>query len=216
MLADESHLLPAVDVAIDFLLLTHIADFASESVLGATCPGNPTYRHPKTKMGVTSPQRNTEKVSMLNAKTSLTWLGVVGFAFIVCFPPTVNAQVKETPGAVAINTYRIGIGDYIKVEVDGHPGISKRWSTVDPNGNVVIPSTYSMKSSGISIIDFQPFAFCVVRASGLTIQDFADGLKHKLEVIIPNPQLRIIVRPASFGTPGPALWDAPSPKCCAT
>lgn len=38
MLADESLFLPAVDVAINFLLVAHIADYAGESVLGATCP----------------------------------------------------------------------------------------------------------------------------------------------------------------------------------
>ena len=30
MLADESHFLPTVDVAIDFLLVIHVSDFASE------------------------------------------------------------------------------------------------------------------------------------------------------------------------------------------
>jgi hypothetical protein len=80
-------------------------------------------------MGVISPQWNTEEVSMVKATTCPYVAWVVIFAFIVCSSATVNAQVKETQGTIAINTYRSGIGDYVKVEVGGHPGISKRWST---------------------------------------------------------------------------------------
>jgi protein involved in polysaccharide export with SLBB domain len=156
-----------------------------------------------------------EKVAMLESKMFRVWFGAMLLMCASFCGYALRAQETQSSKEMNLETYRIGIGDHIQVTVFQHPEISKNWVVVDRNGNIALPSINVVKASGVSIIDFQPFAFYAVKASGLSILDFADGLKRKLEVIIPNPQLIVTVSPASSGESTPRLGDPPLPNCCA-
>src|SRR6202007_910959 len=99
--------------------------------------------------------------------------------------------------AAAVDTYFIGVGDQIQVDVWRHPEFS-RTVVIDRKGNITLPSVH------------------IVKASGLSVMDLASLVRHKLKRKIPNPQVTVTVvgisNPlAPLPPPSPQLRDTPSP-----
>jgi polysaccharide export outer membrane protein len=119
------------------------------------------------------------------------------------------ARAQESQHSIAAaDTYRIGVGDQIKVDVWQHPELTKT-VVVNRKGNITLPAVH------------------VVKVSGLSAMDLASLVRHKLERKIPNPQVTVAVVGISNPlAPLPQLSrpllpqhrDSPSPElrqdCC--
>ena len=113
-----------------------------------------------------------------------------------------SAQEIQHSIAKPVDTYRIGVGDRIQLDVWRHPELT-RTVVVDSKGNITLPSVR------------------VVKVSGLSPMDLASRVRHKLERKIPNPQVTVTVvgigRPLA-PLPQPLYRDLPSPElrqgCC--
>jgi protein involved in polysaccharide export with SLBB domain len=154
-----------------------------------------------------------EQVTMLESKTFRVWMAAALLMCAISCGKALSAQETQHSIAAAVDTYWVGVGDQIQVDVWRHPEISKT-VVVDRKGNITLPSVH------------------VVKASGLSAQDLANLVRHKLERKIPNPQVTVTVVRISnhlaplpqrslqpLRPPSPQLRDTPSPEqllhdCC--
>jgi protein involved in polysaccharide export with SLBB domain len=152
-----------------------------------------------------------EQVTMLESKAFRVWMAATLLMCAISCGKALSAQETQHSIPAAVNTYCIGVGDQIQVDVWRHPEISKT-VVVDRKGNITLPSVH------------------VVKASGLSAQDLANLVRHNLKRKIPNPQVTVSVvgignHPlAPFPIPllpqfSPQLRDTPSPEqllhdCC--
>ena len=158
---------------------------------------------------------------MLESRTFRIWFAGILLMGVFCGQAP-RAQEKPSSNSLALQPYRIRIGDHIKVAVDQRPDLFKSWFVVDRNGHITLVNANAVRGSGVSVVDFEPSAFIVVKASGLSIVDFVDLLKKKLELIIPNPGLIVTLGPSSGRDPLQPTRDElpqePSPElrqdCC--
>jgi polysaccharide export outer membrane protein len=146
---------------------------------------------------------------MLGSKTFRVWMAATLLMCAISCGKALSAQETQHSIAAAVDTYWIGVGDQIEVDVWRHPEFSKTVA-VDRKGNITLPSVH------------------VVKASGLSAMDLASLLRHKLERRIPNPQVTVSVvgignhplapLPQPLRPPSPQLRDTPSPEllhdCC--
>jgi hypothetical protein len=146
---------------------------------------------------------------MLESKTFRVWMVATLLLCAISCGKALSAQETQHSTAAAVNTYWIGVGDQIQVDVWRHPEFS-RTVVVDRKGNITLPSVHAVK------------------ASGLSAQDLANLVRHKLKRKIPNPQVTVTVgrignRLAPLPLPllplSPQLRDTPSPDellhdCC--
>lgn len=122
--------------------------------------------------------------------------------FTISCGEALSAQEEQQSISAAVDTYRIDIGDVIQISVWEHPEVS-RVVGVNRKGNITLPLVH------------------VVKVSGLSAMDLASLLRHKLERIIPKPQVTVSIgmsrRVLSPRFP-PELRDSPSPErrqdCC--
>ena len=141
---------------------------------------------------------------MLESKTFRVWMAATLLMCAITCGRALGAQETQHSIAAAVDTYFVGVGDQIEVDVWQHPEFSKT-VIVDRKGNITLPSVH------------------VVKASGLSTMDFASLVRHKLERKIPSPQVTVIVVGTSnplapLPQPSPQLRDTPSPEllhdCC--
>ena len=135
---------------------------------------------------------------MLESKTFLVWFGATLLMCAISCGQALSAQEITKP----VDTYRIGVGDRIQLDVWRHPELTKT-VVVNRKGNITLPSVH------------------VVKVSGLSPMDLASLVRHKLERKIPNPQVTVTV--VDIGSPlspllEPLHRDLPSPDlrqgCC--
>jgi polysaccharide export outer membrane protein len=146
---------------------------------------------------------------MLEAKTFRVWFGAILLLCAICLGEALSAQEQPHSTTEAVSTYRIGTGDVLQISILGHPELS-RVIPVKPDGNISFPLLNDVKVSGLSVMDV------------------AKLLRDKLEPLVPNPQVKVIVT-SQTSAPLPAiiqpllprspkyssqLRDTPSPKCC--
>jgi hypothetical protein len=148
------------------------------------------------------PSQSKKKITMLEYKTFRVWFGATLLMCAISCGEALSAQEKQHSITGAVDTYRIGVGDVIQISVWEHPEVS-RVVEVNRKGNITLPLVH------------------VVKASGLSASDLANLLRHKLERIIPNPQVTVLIgmtRPTPSPQPAPQLRDSPSPElrqdCC--
>ena len=135
---------------------------------------------------------------MLESKTFRVWMVATLLLCAISCGKALSAQETQHSIAAAVDTYFIGVGDQIQVDVWRHPEFS-RTVVIDRKGNITLPSVH------------------VVKASGLSAQDLANLVRHKLKRKIPNPQVTVSVvgigNPlASLPPPSPQFRDTPSPE----
>jgi len=110
---------------------------------------------------------------MLEAKTFRVWFGVTVLMCAISCGEALRAQ--EKPHSVAsASEYRIHAGDVVKLDVWKHPEIT-RTVPVDRKGNLHLTVIHDVK------------------AVGLTAMELAGLIRHKLEGIIPNPQVTVTI-----------------------
>jgi protein involved in polysaccharide export with SLBB domain len=110
---------------------------------------------------------------MLEAKTFRVWFGVAVLMCAISRGEALRAQ--EKPHSIASATeYHIHAGDVVKLDVWKHPEIT-RTVPVDRKGNLHLPLIHDVK------------------AAGLTAMELAGVIRQKLEGIIPNPQVTVII-----------------------
>jgi protein involved in polysaccharide export with SLBB domain len=137
-----------------------------------------------------------EKVAMLESKMFRVWFGAT---LLLCFIScgTFGAQKKQQSIAPYPDTYRIGPGDVIQVDVYQHPELSKG-VVVRRDGNITLPSAGPVKVSGLSAMEV------------------AVLVRDKLEAKISKPQVtvNIIIHsgPPIPPSPEPLPRDIPSPE----
>jgi|SRR5271165_3933432 len=139
---------------------------------------------------------------MLESKAVRVWLGASLLMCAISCGKALSAQEKQDSIPAAVDSYRIGVGDVIQISVWEHPEVS-RVVGVNRKGNITLPLVH------------------VVKVSGLSAMDLASLLRHKLERVIPNPQITVSIamtRPTPSPKPPPQLRDSPSPElrqdCC--
>ena len=139
---------------------------------------------------------------MLESKTFLAWFGATLLMCATSCGQALSAQEIRHSIAKPADTYRIGVGDRIQVDVWRHPELTKT-VVVDRKGNITLPSVP------------------VVQVSGLSPMDLASLVRHKFERKIPNPQVTVTVVGISgplAPLPQPRYQDLPSPElrqgCC--
>ena len=139
---------------------------------------------------------------MLESKTFLVWFGATLLMCAISCGQGLSAQEILHSIAKPVDTYRIGAGDRIQLDVWRHPELTKT-VVVDRVGNITLPSIH------------------VVRASGLSVMDLAGLVRHKLGRKIPNLEVTVtVVGIGSHWTPlpQPLQRDLPSPElrqgCC--
>jgi polysaccharide biosynthesis/export protein len=139
---------------------------------------------------------------MLESKTFLVWFGATLLMCAISCGQGLSAQEVQHSITKPVDTYRIGVGDRIQLDVWRHPELTKT-VVVDSKGNITLPSVH------------------VVKVSGLSPMDLASVVRHKLERKIPKPQVTVSV--VGIGThwtplPQPQHQDLPSPElrqgCC--
>lgn len=124
---------------------------------------------------------------MLKAKTSLAWFVAVVFG---CFG-VARAQNKPLPKAPSDTEYRICTGDVLQIAIYQHPELSKA-VVVTHEGNITLPSV------------------SVVKAVGLSPGALASLLRDKLQSVVPDAQVTVIVK-VHTGPPVP-LRREPWPR----
>ena len=140
---------------------------------------------------------------MLESKTFRVWFGTTLLMCAISCGQALCAQEIQQSFAKPVDTYRIGVGDRLQVDVWRHQELTKT-VVVDRKGNITLPSGH------------------VVKVSGLSPMDLASLVRHKLERKIPNPQVTVSV--VGIGSPlaplplQPLHRDLPSPElrqgCC--
>ena len=139
---------------------------------------------------------------MLKAKASLAWFAAAAFVFSMSRSPLTTAQEKSSLSGPSDVKYRINNRDVLQVSVYRHPELS-RTVVVTEDGNITLPSLNVVKAAGLS-----PIAL-------------ASLLRDKLESVLPEPQVTVIVK-VQHG-PSPPLYledgprDIPPPQyqsCC--
>ena len=139
---------------------------------------------------------------MLESKTFRVWFGATLLMCAISCDQALIAQEVQHSIAKSADTYRIGVGDRIQVDVWRYQELTTT-VVVDRKGNIALPSVH------------------VLKVSGLSAMDLADLVSHKLERKIPNPQVTVTV--VGIGSPLPPLpeplhRDLPSPQlrqgCC--
>jgi len=95
------------------------------------------YHHSQSKEKVTT---------MLEFKTFRVWFGATRLMCAMFCAATLSSQEKQHPIESSLDTYRIGIGDQIKIDVWRHPELSKT-VVVDCDGNITLPSINVVKAS---------------------------------------------------------------------
>ncbi|HEY2546794.1 MAG TPA: polysaccharide biosynthesis/export family protein [Candidatus Acidoferrum sp.] len=124
--------------------------------------------------------------------------------FWVCFAATLlissayccealSAQEKERSPAASVQTYRIAVGDRIRVEVWQHPELS-RTVVVDHEGKVTLPAVRAVKVAGLSMMDL------------------LNVMQHKFQLLVPNVQVTVVVGNGQF-SPSP-MGPALPYECC--
>jgi hypothetical protein len=151
-----------------------------------------------------------EQVMILESITFRVWMAATLLMCAISCGKALSAQETQHSIAAAVDTYWIGVGDQIQVDVWRHPEFS-RTVVVDRKGNITLPSVHAVK------------------ASGLSVMDLAKLLRDKLRPLIPNPQVTVIVArignhplaplPLQLLPLSPQLRDTPSPEqllhdCC--
>jgi len=106
-----------------------------------------------------------------------------------CRGESLSAKQKQQTN-VAAGAYRVRVGDQIRIEVYQHPEFSKI-VTVDRKGNISLPFVH------------------VVKASGISITDLLDLVTRKLQPVVSNPQVTIIVGNSRRSTSPELPYD-----CC--
>lgn len=133
---------------------------------------------------------------MLESKMFRVWFGAT---LLLCFIScgTFGAQKKQQSIAPYPDTYRIGPGDVIQVDVYQHPELSRR-VVVRRDGNITLPSVDPVKVSGLSAMDV------------------AVVVRDKLEPKISKPQVTVNViihtKPPMPPSLEPSPRDIPSPE----
>jgi hypothetical protein len=133
---------------------------------------------------------------MLESKTFRVWFGATLLMCAISDGQALSAQEIQHSIAKPVDTYRIGVGDRIQVDVWRHPELTKT-VVVDRKGNITLPSVH------------------VVKVSGVSAMDLASLVRHKLESKIPNPQVIVTVVGISSPLaplPQPLHRDVPSPE----
>jgi hypothetical protein len=131
-------------------------------------------------------------VNMLESKTVRVWLGATLLLCAISYRQALSAQEVQHSIAKALDTYRIGVGDRIQVDIWQHPELTNT-VVVDGSGNITLPSVHEVK------------------VSGLPATDVASLVRYKLERKIPNPQVAItVVRVSNRDSPSPDLRQG----CC--
>ncbi len=129
---------------------------------------------------------------MLESKTVRVWLGATLLLCAISYRQALSAQEVQHSIAKALDTYRIGVGDRIQVDIWQHPELTNT-VVVDGSGNITLPSVHEVK------------------VSGLPATDVASLVRYKLERKIPNPQVAItVVRVSNRDSPSPDLRQG----CC--
>jgi hypothetical protein len=115
--------------------------------------------------------RTKRKVIMLKAKTPLAWIVAVAF---ICFG-VLRAQEKSLPAPPSDNEYHICTGDVIQVSIYQHPELS-RAVVANHDGNITLPAIRAVKAVGLS-----PVAL-------------ASSIRDKLQSVVPDAQVTVVVR----------------------
>jgi hypothetical protein len=123
-------------------------------------------------------------MAMLESKGFLVWFCAVLVVSITFYAGALKAQEKSESGAVAIlpfgvqsltdADYRIVAGDVVRIEVWKYPDIS-RTIPVNRDGKITLPLVRVMK------------------ASGLSAMELAGIIRRRLEGMVDNPQVTVIV-----------------------
>ena len=108
---------------------------------------------------------------MLKRMTSLAWFAAVIFVF----SGVVAAQEKPLPKAPPEAEYRICTGDVLQISIYQHAELS-RTVVVTPDGNITLPSVNAVKAVGLS-----PTAL-------------ASLLRDKLQSVMPDAHVTVIVK----------------------
>jgi hypothetical protein len=145
--------------------------------------------------------------AFLESKTFRVWFAATLLMCAIPCGEALSAQESQHSIAAA-DTYWIGVGDQIKVDVWQHPELTKT-VVVNRKGNITLQAVH------------------VVKVSCLSAMDLASLVRHKLERKIPNPQVTVTVvgisnplAPLSQPSrpPLPQHQDSPSPElrrdCC--
>ena len=108
---------------------------------------------------------------MLKATTSLAWFAAVVF---IC-SGAARAQDQPLPKAPPDTEYRICTGDVLQISIYQHPELS-RAVVVTQEGNITLPSVKTVK------------------AVGLSPMSLASLLRDKLQSVVPEAQVTVIVK----------------------
>jgi protein involved in polysaccharide export with SLBB domain len=124
---------------------------------------------------------------MLKAKTSLAWFAAVVF---IC-SGVARAQDQPLPKPPSDAEYRVCTGDVLEISVYQHPELS-RAVVVTHEGTITLPSVKSVK------------------AVGLSPMSLASLLRDKLQSVMPEAQVTVMVK-VHHGPPVP-LRREPWPR----
>jgi protein involved in polysaccharide export with SLBB domain len=111
---------------------------------------------------------------MFESKTFRAWFVAALLIGSICRGESLSAQEKQQTTAPSARAYRVRVGDQIRIEVYQHSELSKI-VIVDRKGNITLPSVH------------------VVKVSDISITDLLDLVKRKLQPVVSNPQVTVIV-----------------------
>jgi hypothetical protein len=86
---------------------------------------------------------------MLESKTFLVWFGATLLMCAISCGQALSAQEIQHSIAKPVDTYRIGVGDRIQLDVWRHPELT-RTVVVDSKGDITLPSVHVVRVSGLS------------------------------------------------------------------
>src|SRR5208283_5899529 len=125
---------------------------------------------------------------MFESKTFRVWFGAILLIAAMSCGRALSAQ--EKPQRVAPADYRIRVGDVLEVSVYQHPEFSSRVVVMGDGNHALTVS--GVKVSDLSAMDGMLHDLKVVDLSAL---DVGVLLHAKLESVIPEPQVTVMVAP---------------------
>ena len=129
---------------------------------------------------------------MRHPKTFRVALGATVLMFAICCTE-VGGQEKPFANSPSEAEYHIGAGDVLQIAVYQHPELSKS-VVVGRDGNIHLPSLNA------------------VRVAGMSPLKATERLRHRLERMLPNPQVIVIVQQIHRRPRTPLRPDDPSPR----